>query len=90
MVELEMGPGSISSHSTFPVSWQQRISCIHDGIDTELAKPDAAVAPLTLPDGTVTPLLGLPWGVDGARPPVTPPPVELGRDTAAFLQTFGG
>ena len=39
--------------STFPVSWQQRISCIHDGIDTELAKPDPAVAPLILPDGTV-------------------------------------
>ena len=39
--------------STFPRSWQQRISCIHDGIDTELAKPDAAVAPLPLPDGTV-------------------------------------
>ena len=39
--------------STFPPSWRERISCIHDGIDTELAKPDPAVAPLTLPDGTV-------------------------------------
>ena len=39
--------------STFPDSWQQRISCIHDGIDTELAKPDQSVPPLALPDGTV-------------------------------------
>lgn len=39
--------------STFPGSWQSRISCIHDGIDTELAKPDPHVAPLRLPDGTL-------------------------------------
>ena len=39
--------------STFPAAWQRRISCIHDGIDTELAAPDPQVAPLTLPDGTV-------------------------------------
>jgi glycosyltransferase involved in cell wall biosynthesis len=39
--------------STFPASWQNRISCIHDGIDTELAKPDLQVAPLRLPDGTL-------------------------------------
>ena len=38
--------------STFPSHWQKRISAIHDGIDTELAKPDAGVTPLTLPDGT--------------------------------------
>ena len=39
--------------STFPHHWQERISTIHDGIDTELACPDAAVPPLTLPDGHV-------------------------------------
>ncbi len=39
--------------STFPSGWQSRISCIHDGIDTDIAAPDPAVAPLTLPDGTV-------------------------------------
>ena len=39
--------------STFPPGWRDRISCIHDGIDTSLAVPDPQVAPLTLPDGTV-------------------------------------
>lgn len=39
--------------STFPDAWQSRISVIHDGIDTQLAAPDPAVSPLTLPDGTV-------------------------------------
>ena len=39
--------------STFPAGWRNRISCIHDGIDTSLAAPDEQVAPLTLPDGTV-------------------------------------
>ncbi|PWL22595.1 MAG: glycosyl transferase family 1 [Synechococcus sp. XM-24] len=39
--------------STFPPEWQSRISVIHDGIDTQLAAPDPAVAPLSLPDGTV-------------------------------------
>lgn len=38
--------------STFPQQWQQRISVIHEGINTERACPDAAVAPLQLPDGT--------------------------------------
>ena len=38
---------------TFPAGWRDRISCIHDGIDTVLAAPDEQVAPLTLPDGTV-------------------------------------
>jgi glycosyltransferase involved in cell wall biosynthesis len=36
----------------YPSWWQQRISLIHDGIDTDVAKPDAA-ASYTLPDGTV-------------------------------------
>ena len=39
--------------SSFPTKWQQRISAIHDGIDTEKAAPDPHVKPLTLPDGTV-------------------------------------
>ena len=38
--------------SSFPKQWQSRISVIHEGIDTQLACPDAAVAPLLLPDGT--------------------------------------
>ena len=40
-------------HSTFPACWRDRISCIHDGIDTSLAAPDPEVAPLALPDGTL-------------------------------------
>ncbi len=38
--------------SSFPAIWQPRISAIHEGIDTQLASPDDAVAPLQLPDGT--------------------------------------
>ena len=38
--------------NTFPSRWRERISCIHDGIDTTLAVPDASVPPLTLSDGT--------------------------------------
>jgi len=38
--------------STFPAHWQESISVIHDGIDTNAAKPNPAVQPLKLPDGT--------------------------------------
>ena len=46
------------------------------------------VAEHALPDGTVTPLLSLPWRADGARPPVALPPPALGQHTAAFLREF--
>ena len=46
------------------------------------------VAPYSLPDGTVTPLLSLPWCADGERPPVTLPPPALGQHTAEFLSEF--
>jgi glycosyltransferase involved in cell wall biosynthesis len=39
--------------SSFPRHWQERISLIHDGIDTDRARPDPAVAPLPLADGTL-------------------------------------
>ena len=38
--------------SSFPAHVRDRISVIHDGIDTQLAAPEAAPAPLLLPDGT--------------------------------------
>jgi crotonobetainyl-CoA:carnitine CoA-transferase CaiB-like acyl-CoA transferase len=46
------------------------------------------VAPYTLPDGSRTPLLSLPWRADGERPPVTLPPPALGQHTADFLVEF--
>jgi crotonobetainyl-CoA:carnitine CoA-transferase CaiB-like acyl-CoA transferase len=46
------------------------------------------VASHALPDGTVTPLLSLPWRADGERPPVELPPPALGQHTAEFLRTF--
>lgn len=39
--------------STFPLAFRPHISCIHDGIDTNLAAPDSLVPPMTLPDGVV-------------------------------------
>lgn len=38
--------------STFPEPWRNRITVIHDGIDTDRVRPDPA-AGLTLPDGRV-------------------------------------
>jgi glycosyltransferase involved in cell wall biosynthesis len=38
--------------SSFPPQWRDRISAIHDGIDTRRAAPDPDPAPLTLADGT--------------------------------------
>jgi glycosyltransferase involved in cell wall biosynthesis len=38
--------------SSFPSFWQQRISAIHDGIDSQRAAPNPKVKPLQLPDGT--------------------------------------
>ena len=44
---------TIFQRSTFPKEWHSRITAIHDGIDTELAKPDPLTPPLVLPDGTM-------------------------------------
>lgn len=55
LVNLEASDWSVTptyfQRSTFPAQWQKRISCIHDGIDTEAAAPDQHVPPLILPDG---------------------------------------
>jgi glycosyltransferase involved in cell wall biosynthesis len=39
--------------SSFPQSWQQKISCLHDGIDTELAAPSTKTQNIILPSGTI-------------------------------------
>ncbi len=39
--------------SSFPAEWCSRISVIHEGINTEVIKPDPTPVPLTLADGTV-------------------------------------
>ena len=37
--------------SSFPEHWRQKMSVIHDGVDTQKARPNPTVEPLTLPDG---------------------------------------
>jgi glycosyltransferase involved in cell wall biosynthesis len=39
--------------SSFPALWQPRMSVIHDGINTEAARPNPKAQPLQLPDGTL-------------------------------------
>ena len=38
---------------SFPRGWQDKISCLHDGINTVLAAPSTDSTPLTLPNGIV-------------------------------------
>ena len=39
--------------STFPSLFHSKFSCIHDGVDTQVASPDPAPSPLSLPDGSI-------------------------------------
>lgn len=56
LVAIENGNWNVCptafQRSTFPAHWQESISVIHDGIDTNAAKPNPSVQPLKLPDGT--------------------------------------
>lgn len=61
---------------------------VHEAVADPALTQRGLVAPRTLPDGTVTPLMALPWAVDGARPPVDLPPPALGQHTEEFLATF--
>ncbi len=49
--QLERHP-TYFQRSSFPTLWQGRISVIHDGIDTQRARPNPQALPFTLPDGT--------------------------------------
>jgi len=62
---------------------------VHEAVHDPALAARGMVAPHELPDGTVTPLLSLPWRADGARPPVALPPPALGQHTEEFLRTFG-
>jgi crotonobetainyl-CoA:carnitine CoA-transferase CaiB-like acyl-CoA transferase len=44
---------------------------------------------VALSGGGTTPLLSLPWRIDGERPALRLPPPRLGEHTEAFLQRFG-
>ena len=57
LLNLEASTWSVTptafQRSSFPASWQERISVIHDGIDTAKSCPNPSPAPITLADGTV-------------------------------------
>ena len=61
---------------------------VHEAVADPALTQRGLVAPRTFPDGTVTPLMALPWAVDGARPPVDLSPPALGQHTEEFLATF--
>jgi len=56
LLNLELSDWCVSpthfQRSSFPEAWQGRISVIHDGIDTNQAKPNPKAKPIELPDGT--------------------------------------
>lgn len=55
--------------------------------DPELTRRDL-VRPAAAGAGRSTPLLAMPWRIDGARPPLRHDPPALGAHTDAFLERF--
>lgn len=63
---------------------------VHEVMHDPALRERLLVRDVSLPGGTSTPLLSLPWRIDGERPGVTLPPPELGAHTAEFLSRFAG
>jgi len=62
---------------------------VHEAMADPALAARGLVAPQRLADGVTTPLMALPWQVDGTRPPLDLPPPGLGDHTAEFLDEFG-
>jgi crotonobetainyl-CoA:carnitine CoA-transferase CaiB-like acyl-CoA transferase len=63
---------------------------VHEAMADPALAARGMVAPQRLSGGLVTPLMALPWRVDGTRPPLELPPPGLGEHTTEFLEEFGG
>ncbi len=63
---------------------------VHEAMADPALAERGMVAPQRLSGGLVTPLMALPWRVDGTRPPLELPPPGLGEHTTEFLEEFGG
>jgi crotonobetainyl-CoA:carnitine CoA-transferase CaiB-like acyl-CoA transferase len=62
---------------------------VHEAMADPALAARGLLAPQRLPGGVSTPLMALPWQVDGTRPPLDLPPPGLGDHTAEFLDEFG-
>jgi len=62
---------------------------VHEAVSDPALSARGMVESHTLPGGEHTPLLAIPWLVDGARAPVRRPPPALGQHTAEFLAAYG-
>ena len=61
---------------------------VHEAVADPALASRGMVSRHRLPGGESTPLLSLPWRIDGTRPPVELPPPSLGQHTAEFMSEF--
>lgn len=62
---------------------------VHEVMHDPALRERQLVRDVSLPGGTSTPLMSLPWRIDGERPGVMLPPPALGEATEEFLARFG-